>query len=398
MSTKEPEPRAENALSEAFVRRISSDFGEPERILKMRLEALREAAHLPRHELQYGLGIFAKTPDALLANFETNAVRYKFSKTDGVQVLPWNEAVQSSIGLPFIEQYFMPERFPVLKNYYFASSAAGFRSGLAIIADPGANADISIESIFEKSGADMIFAVARRGSTLHIADTPGGGSAVSGRTFFVVAEEGANVEISSTQNFPHESSFFANKFSAVFRGGKVSWLDAHFGGRFVKSDIEDFLLEEGAESNIRNLTLAGTEHFDFYNASHHRAPHTSSAIVARGIAGGGGKIIYRGLVDIGENCPGSRGRQNGRFLIASSGAEIDANPSLDIRSPDVSSSHALSISRIKENDLFYPALRGVEAYPAQAMLFEGFLSHDIINENILALIRKKLSSSVYEIS
>lgn len=383
------------------VEKISENPDEPHFIQKMRQEALQEAGHLPRHELQYGLGIFTQTSNLWTSDvqnfaFGPNSVKYEFSPMDGVQVLSWDDALKNKQGLTLLEKYLIPERFPILKNYYFASALAGFSSGLVIIAD--ADATLSIGSVIQKSGADFIFVVARNGSSLRINDTLHGETDLFARTVYVVAEEDASVEILSSQNVPHESSLFLNKFSAILRGGKVSWLDAHFGGGFVKSDVEDFLLGEGAESYIHNLTLSGNQNFDFYNASHHRAPHTTSAISARGIAAGGGKIIYRGLIDIDENCPGSRGTQVGRFLLASSGAEIDAIPSLDIRSPEVTSSHAFSINHLKDSDFFYPALRGVEPYRAQAMLFEGFLSHDILNENILALIRKKLSSQIYEIS
>lgn len=370
-------------------------MNEPAFIRKIRLDAVKEAGHLPRHELQYGLGIFARAGEGVHnALFETNPVKYEFSRANGVQVLLWKDAQ----GLPLLEKYFVPERFPVLKNYYFASALASFGSWLVIIAEEGADATLSLKSIVQKNGADFVFVVAKNRASLRIIDTLESESALFGRTMYVIAEENASVEVLSSQNLPHESSLFLNKFSAIEHEGKVSWLDAHFGGGFVKSDIEDFLLGEGAESLIRNITLAGNQNFDFYNASHHRAPHTTSHISARGIAGGGGKIIYRGMVDIGENCPGSRGNQVGRFLLASSGAEIDAIPSLDIRSPEVTSSHAFSINHLKDSDFFYPALRGVEPYRAQAMLFEGFLSHDIIDESILGLIRKKLSSQIYEIS
>ncbi|MBI2120190.1 MAG: SufD family Fe-S cluster assembly protein [Parcubacteria group bacterium] len=385
-----------------MIEKISENLNEPAFIRKMRLEALKEAGHLPRHELRYGLGIFG-SPSILSAgnvqstDFETNAVRYEFTQTDGVQVIPWEEAMQNKRGLTSLEKYCTPESFPVLKNYYFAAALAGFTSGLVIVVNEDMKTSFSFESIIEKSGADFILVIAKTGSSLRIIDALRGETPLFARTMYVVAEEGASVEILSSQNLSHESALFLNKFSGIARGGKVSWLDAHFGGGFVKSDIEDFLLGEGAESEIRNITLAGNQNFDFYNASHHKAPHTTSRIFARGIAGGGGKVIYRGLVDIGEQCPGSRGTQAGKFLIASSGAEIDAIPSLDIRSREVSSSHALSISHLKDQDFFYSSLRGIPPYRAQAMLFEGFLSHEIGDDAILSLIRKKLSSTIYEI-
>jgi Fe-S cluster assembly protein SufB len=381
------------------ITKTSQKTTEPIFIQKIRLEAQQKSKTLSQSLFPYGLGIFASVPkERTISSFENNPISYDFLSTElssGVKVSLWKDSFEV---LSHFEKYFERERLPLFKNCHFAASFATFTSGLVIVAEEGVKGEISLKSRSKKNTADFIFIIAKRGASLRVVDTVCESGDFFARTMYVVAEEGANMDILSSQNLAHENSFFANKFSSIFRGGKISWIDAHFGGGFVKSDIEDFLLGEGAESQIKNITIAGNQNFDFYNASHHQAPHTTSSISARGIAAGGGKIIYRGLVDIAEDCPASYGTQTGRFLLASSGAEIDAIPSLDIRSPEVVSSHAFSINHLKESDFFYPALHGMDPYRAQAMIFEGFLSHDILEENILSLIRKKLSSQIYEIT
>ncbi len=387
------------------ITKLSQSFGEPEAMQKIRLDAWKEAGHLPRHELRYGLEIsIGALPNLEDVVPEKDVVSYKFSENAGHLILSWADAMKDSEIVQLLTKHFTPEHSPVLKNYYFAKALASFTTGIVIVANENAEmSQIDLTTTIEKSGADFVFVMAKRGTTLQLCDTVQSSELdiVFGRTFFVVVEEGARVEIMSIQEASNETTFFANKFSIVERGGSIEWFDFHFGGKLVKSDIEDFLLEEGATSSIRNISLCAGERFDFYNASHHIAPRTVSNISARGIAGTGAKVIYRGLVSIEKNCPGSSGKQEGRFLLAGIGAEIDAIPSLDIQSPEVSCSHALSINHLKDEEFFYPALRGIEPYRAQSLLFSGFLSKgfDGISEEhdlkIRDIIYKKLRSRIF---
>ena len=66
------------------------------------------------------------------------------------------------------------------------------------------------------------------------------------------------------------------------------------------------------------------------------------------------------------------GAQEARFLIVSPKAEIDAIPQLDIASKEVSSSHKLSISHIRDVDLFYAKTRGIPEGEARDLAIEGF--------------------------
>jgi Fe-S cluster assembly scaffold protein SufB len=68
---------------------------------------------------------------------------------------------------------------------------------------------------------------------------------------------------------------------------------------------------------------------------------------------------------------GVRGAQEAKFLALSKGAKIDAIPSLDIATNDVTSSHKLSIAHVREGDTFYPRLRGLSDRESRALFLES---------------------------
>lgn len=391
------------SINEADVKKISGALGEQAFFTELRAQALKESLHLPEQTLKYGQGITSSPGDEKKAAFEEGAVRYNFSPKNGAQIFSWSEAMKNEETSGLLKKYFIPENVPVLKNRYFAESLAAFGSGLAVVIPNGAkDVIVEVSSMVEKSGADFVFIIAKSGSSSHIFETIGNTDPYFfGRTFFVVAEEGSHVEITSIQGMVAESVFFENRFSYIARGGHVKWYDIHAGGGFVKTDTEDFLRGEGAQSHSRNISLCANQLLDIYNASHHVSSYTTSHISARGIAGSGSKIIYRGLVDVPKGVSGVVGRQEGRFLIVSTGAEIDAIPGLDIANNEVISSHALSISHLKDENFFFPALRGVPPYRAQAMLLTGFLTKPLnelpetFGKEVEFFVSKKLATPLF---
>ena len=363
-------------------------------------------------KLPYGLGIFATAPK-MEQTFSENSVRYEYENVAGIRISPWiagqarNDDIISEqlIGLKFADEY-------------FAKSFANVGGGLVIIAEQGSETSFELSTIIEKSGSDIIFIIAEENSVLRVFETlktenvmisnvPDGGTTpvrrpvFFGRNIFVSVGRGASVTFAGTAEIPTGSSYFSYKSSRVLENGKMEWYGLHSGADMIRSVTEDILAGKGAESYVHDLSLCSGENFDMYNTTRHEADNTASHIFARGIAGGGGKIVYRALSDIKEGIVGATGRQDGRFLIASSGAEIDAIPSLDIGSSESNSSHALSISHLRDSDYFYPALRGIAPYHAQAMLLSGFLSKLLENlppkrqTAFLEPINKKLSSPMY---
>ncbi len=335
----------------------------------------------------YGLGIFATAP-GLEQTFENDAVRYEYENIKGLHVSKWN-GEKPSQNLKFSDEY-------------FKRSFEHIGGGLVIVAEKGSEIDFEFSSMIEKNGSDMIFVVAEENSVLRIFGTTVAKNPVFfGRNVFVSVGKGSSVTFAGTADISAGSAYLSHHSSRVSENGKMEWYGLFSGSEVIRSVNEDTLVGNGAESYVYDMALCSGENFDICNTSRHEADNTASHIFARGIAGGGGKIVYRALSDIREGVVGATGRQDGRFLIASSGAEIDAIPSLDIGSSESNSSHALSISHLRDSDYFYPALRGIAPYHAQAMLLSGFLAKLLEKlppkwqTAFLESINKKLSSPMY---
>ncbi|MCA9369371.1 SufD family Fe-S cluster assembly protein, partial [Candidatus Woesebacteria bacterium] len=63
-----------------------------------------------------------------------------------------------------------------------------------------------------------------------------------------------------------------------------------------------------------------------------------------------------------------------RVLLLSDTATAETVPDLEILTDDVKCSHAASVSRIPEEQIFYLQSRGIERSTAEDMIVEGFLA------------------------
>jgi Fe-S cluster assembly scaffold protein SufB len=96
--------------------------------------------------------------------------------------------------------------------------------------------------------------------------------------------------------------------------------------------------------------------------------------MTRGLANDRSRMLYRGLIDMHQGVHRVKGEQDARFLVMSKEAKVDAIPSLDIASNDVSCAHKLSVTHVKEGDMFYPKLRGLSEDESRQLFLEGHFS------------------------
>jgi Fe-S cluster assembly scaffold protein SufB len=120
------------------------------------------------------------------------------------------------------------------------------------------------------------------------------------------------------------------------------------------------------------MTAEHASQFDIHAHTVHHASDTSSNIYALGTGGGTSRTVYRAAVDIKPGVKNVKGAQEGKFLVLSDTAEIDAIPMLDIASNEVASTHKLSVSHIRDTDLFYAKSRGLSDDDARSLILEGF--------------------------
>lgn len=366
-------------------------------LLRARTHAIEEAERMDPVNMKYGLGIGTVLENNVSGEELFRGVaKYVHETSGGVKIFPWQEAMKDR-DIANVVGLRLAMSSTCLKNYYFARAFGNFSGGLVVRGEEESEGEARVRTEYRETAADIVFILAPKNSYVRVVDEVSGNANFAARIFAVFTEENAQVEITSLAHFSPQMHFFANKFSHILAGAKMSWTEGFFGGGLVKSDTEDFLIEAGAETEMRNISLAAGERFDFYNAAHHIGSNTSSRIFARGIVGAGAKNIYRGIVDVKRGVKSATGMQEAKFLLTATDAEVDAVPALDVGSPDTKASHALSIGYLHEGNFFYPGTRGLAPYEAQAMLFEGFLMHGTLDARIRDSIRKKLSSSIYHV-
>jgi Fe-S cluster assembly protein SufB len=105
----------------------------------------------------------------------------------------------------------------------------------------------------------------------------------------------------------------------------------------------------------------------------HAAPLTSSSIISKSVARGGGRTSYRGLVQVLEGAHGSKSTVRCDALLVDDISRSDTYPYVDVREDDVSLGHEASVSKVSEDQLFYLMSRGLDEAEAMAMIVRGFI-------------------------
>jgi Fe-S cluster assembly protein SufD len=134
------------------------------------------------------------------------------------------------------------------------------------------------------------------------------------------------------------------------------------------------LLTEGAEVSISGIfEAAGTEQKKITVIINHKAAHTRSNTVLKGVARDSAQVSFTGKIIVAEHCPDTNAFLTERILLLSDAAKAEAIPELEILTDDVKCSHAASISHIPEEQLFYLRSRGVSQVEAEQLIVAGFL-------------------------
>jgi Fe-S cluster assembly protein SufD len=134
------------------------------------------------------------------------------------------------------------------------------------------------------------------------------------------------------------------------------------------------LIAEGAEVHITGAWDAkNTDTVAVTVIIHHKAPHTQATTVLHGVGRDSAQVRFVGRIIIDPDCGGSNSFLTERVLLLSDNAKAETVPDLEILTDDVKCSHAASISRIPEEQIFYLQSRGIDRTAAEDAIVAGFL-------------------------
>jgi Fe-S cluster assembly protein SufB len=190
----------------------------------------------------------------------------------------------------------------------------------------------------------------------------------------IVVKEGGRCRYTTIQNWSNNVYNLVTKRAIAQEGATMEWIDDNIGSKVTMKYPAVWLTGEHAKGETLSIAFAGEgQHQDAGSKMVHVAPNTSSTIISKSVARGGGRTSYRGLVQINEGAHGSRSTVKCDALLVDDISRSDTYPYVDVRDDDVSMGHEATVSKVSDEQLFYLMSRGMTEDEAMAMIVRGFV-------------------------
>ncbi len=414
---------AQRGLTEAVVRDISAKKNEPQWMLDLRLKGLKLFGRKPMptwgaelntidfDNIKYfvrstekqattwdelpedikntydRLGIPEAEKQRLIAGvaaqYESEVVYHKIREDleeQGVLFLDTDTALREHEDL--FKEYFGTV-IPVGDNKFAALNTAVWSGGSFIYVPKGVHVEIPLQAYFRINTENM----GQFERTLMIIDEDAYVHYVEGCTapiyssdslhsavVEIIVKKGARCRYTTIQNWSNNVYNLVTKRAVCEAGATMEWVDGNIGSKVTMKYPAVYLMGEHARGETLSIAFAGEgQHQDAGSKMVHAAPHTSSSIISKSVARGGGRTSYRGLVQVNEGAHHSASVVKCDALLVDQISRSDTYPYVDVREDDVSMAHEATVSKVSDDQLFYLMSRGLEEDEAMAMIVRGFI-------------------------
>jgi Fe-S cluster assembly protein SufB len=414
---------AQRGLSEAVVRNISALKSEPEWMLDMRLKGLKLFEKKPM-----------PTWGSDLSGIDFDNIKY-FVRSTEKQAASWDELPEDikntydRLGIPEAEKQRLvagvaaqyesevvyhqiredleeqgvifldtdtglkqhPDLFreyfgkviPAGDNKFSALNTAVWSGGSFIYVPKGVHVEIPLQAYFRINTENM----GQFERTLIIVDEDAYVHYVEGCTapiyssdslhsavVEIIVKKGGRCRYTTIQNWSNNVYNLVTKRAMAQEGATMEWIDGNIGSKVTMKYPGVVMTGEHAKGEVLSIAFAGEgQHQDAGAKMVHAAPHTSSSIVSKSVARGGGRTSYRGLVKVQEGAHHSKSTVRCDALLVDTISRSDTYPYVDVREDDVALGHEATVSKVSEDQLFYLMSRGMAEDEAMAMIVRGFV-------------------------
>ena len=342
---------ARRGLNDDVVRDISARKGEPEWMLERRLKGLRLFERKPMPTWGADLGgidfdnikYFVKStekqaqtwedlpedikntydrlgiPDAekqrlvagVAAQYESEVVYHKINEElerQGVVFLDTDTGLKE---YPELFQEYFGTVIPTGDNKFAALNTAAWSGGSFIYVPKGVHVSIPLQAYFRINTENMgqferTLIIADEGSYVHYVEGCTApiykSDSLHSAVVEIVVKKGARVRYTTIQNWSNNVYNLVTKRATCEEGATMEWIDGNIGSKVTMKYPAVWLLGEHAKGETLSIAFAGEgQHQDTGSKMVHAAPHTSSSIISKSVARGGGRASYRGLVEVQPN-------------------------------------------------------------------------------------------------
>lgn len=215
----------------------------------------------------------------------------------------------------------------------------------------------------------------------------------------VIVRPGGQVRFVDVQRWGASVQDFSTMRAALDRGASFQAVLLGLGGSLTKSRLDVLLEGEGARADLLGLFFSdGEQHFDYDTRQDHIAPRTESDLLFKAALKGRSSLIWNGVVDVRKTASAASANQTSRNLLLSSQASASPTPILEISAFDVQRcSHGATVGPVDREQLYYLQSRGIPAEEAERMLVDGFFAEvleRVPSERLLRRVRAVLEAKL----
>ncbi|MEU0240687.1 Fe-S cluster assembly protein SufB [Nocardiopsis sp. NPDC006198] len=190
----------------------------------------------------------------------------------------------------------------------------------------------------------------------------------------IIVKKNARCRYTTIQNWSNNVFNLVTKRAIAEEGATMEWIDGNIGSQVTMKYPAVYLMGEHAKGETLSIAFAGEgQHQDTGSKMVHCAPNTSSTIISKSVARGGGRASYRGLVQVQEGAHNAKSSVKCDALLIDTVSRSDTYPYNDLREDDAELAHEATVSKVSEDQLFYLMSRGMNEDEAMAMIVRGFV-------------------------
>ncbi len=416
--------RYANGLTPDIVRAISEKKGEPEWMLKKRLEALElfqdmkmpanwgpsiarldmdhistyvnpktkqarnwddvpkdikdtfERLGIPQAERDSLAGVGAQYDSEIVYhNMRDEVAKY------GVVYTTIEDAIHNPKWEPVVKQYF-GTLIPPTDHKFAALHYAVWSGGSFVYVPAGVTVEYPLQSYFRlnASGAGQFehtLIIVEPGANLHFIE---GCSApkyyeanLHAGAVELFVKDGARLRYSTIENWSKNMYNLNTKRATIGKDATMEWVSGSFGSHVSYLYPTTILAGDRSHCEFTGITFAGaTQDLDTGCKVILNGRDTTASVETKSISKDGGINTFRSSVVVGRHAEHARATVSCQSLMLDDISRSDTIPAMDVRCSSASVGHEATIGRISDDTILYLMSRGCSEQEARTMVVNGF--------------------------
>lgn len=321
--------------------------------------------------------------DGIGAQYESEVVYQNMIKElddKGVIFCSTDEALQKH---PDLFKKYFDHLIPYNDNKYAALNGAVWSGGTFIYVPPHVTIDRPLQSYFRidtKNMGQFERTLIIVGEDSHVTYMEGCTAtyhttgSLHAAVVEVFVEKDASCRFITIQNWANNIYNLVTERAQVEENGVMEWIDGNIGAKVNMKYPSCILKGKGARGDCISIAVANEGQYQDAGAKAiHLAPETTSNIVSKSIAAGGGVANYRGKVYADKKADNAKCIIKCDTILLDKHSKSDTIPTNIVDNPTSYLEHEATVSKLDEEKLFYLMSRGLNEDRAKELLIVGFI-------------------------